>query len=1096
MLESPPSRACWDKDDADAILRIEALGVDDALFLATHSPIRGFVVSGAYRQDVAEPTEAGLLDALSDSRRNHAFCVVQGDPGSGKSHLVRWLAVHWPQGDDLVLLLQRADGSLQGALEQLRSEMTVKWPEFAPLFENINHRRQTAGIAGRAEVFQATLGAMLKGSYFEEPRPDAAWCDKHDLSLFIQSLEVRQRWRSPRRILELMDGKSSSRNSESAQFSLDDILALAHVSGGTRDSVASERFARKLIAEADKIRGWIDEGETHDEIRARHEGELQASLPLIRALNLRLNDAVQSVIGVTGEDLILLFRKVRAALKGRARLVLLLEDITAWQGLDNGLIDALVLDAATRLDVCPLISVVGVTPDYYNPLQKNYKDRITHEVQLGEFGSSAEAVTLRQSGDRLAFAGRYLNATRAGKDALIAWRSTIRQDRDAPPPNPCLSCPERPACHAVFGEVNDMGLFPFTPRALDSLFHALKTDDKGQTHRTPRGLLQNVLGPTLRNPAMLDEARYPGPDIETEKFDERAGLLGGPMRALVAANEPDPERRERFRRTFVYWGDPSQPDTTLGADGIKRLAEVPEPLFQSFQLPWLGDTDLLPETARREPATESEQPLQPSRAKTPAEVEPAPQRPVTAPESPTSPSPEPATPHQAPQTPSAAPRSMAATKTKLQRLQGHVAEARNGSPDIKEAPLWNEVLFEILKSLDPRSLDLDRGTWSSLFTANTVQVAGSSQVRSYTFVAPREPWLYDGLEAYCALRASGDTETSQEYHRRRLAFMVGRLGELARAHALRRLPALPDGSRWDMVATATQVLLARAWLKGSVAPDAPTADLWRVVLSDEDGAATAPQSRTEPWLDALRNTDQQHAKIRALLREMVSLPQGGSPEFGLAAAGSAAEAILRLQRRLSFLPISEVSESASLLDDRGLRETAAKVDNYLRRIPNLELKLLQDRATEMDSLLRGESLAARLTRLNAAAERVFPLLRELPSGLERRWREIWERLSSDLERPDYASALQRLIQAMEDREAIPKQPAANLAWLVAQPAGDLRAALDALKFGEQLCKDLNNSAASYLRAAGAGNALAQIKQAGRSLGNAMAEAKLAWEQTP
>jgi hypothetical protein len=43
--------------------------------------------------------------------------------------------------------------------------------------------------------------------------------------------------------------------------------------------------------------------------------------------------------------------------------------------------------------------------------------------------------------------------------------------------------------------MNDMGLFPFTPRALDGLFHALKTDDKGQTHRTPRGMLQNVLGP-------------------------------------------------------------------------------------------------------------------------------------------------------------------------------------------------------------------------------------------------------------------------------------------------------------------------------------------------------------------------------------------------------------------------------------------------------------------------------------------------------------------------------------------------------------------------------------------------------------------------
>src|SRR5690606_6972993 len=77
-------------------------------------------------------TESGLLETLSDSQRTHAFCVVQGDPGSGKSHLIRWLAVHWPKRqDDLVLLLQRADGSLQGALDQLRAAMTLRWPASA-----------------------------------------------------------------------------------------------------------------------------------------------------------------------------------------------------------------------------------------------------------------------------------------------------------------------------------------------------------------------------------------------------------------------------------------------------------------------------------------------------------------------------------------------------------------------------------------------------------------------------------------------------------------------------------------------------------------------------------------------------------------------------------------------------------------------------------------------------------------------------------------------------------------------------------------------------------------------------------------------------
>ncbi|QUD90973.1 hypothetical protein [Phenylobacterium montanum] len=1090
MLELLPSRSCWDRDDADVMLRIEALGVDDTLFLATHTPIRGFGVGGAKRQDLDEPTEAALLDALSNPNRTHAFCVVQGDPGSGKSHLIRWLAVHWPAGDDIVLLLQRADGSLQGALEQLKTSLTVKWPEFEPLFENLDRRRQTAGIAGRAEVFQSTLGAMLKGSFFEERRADAEWCDKHDLSLLIQSLPVRQGWKSPRRILELMDGKSSARNSESAQFNLDDIVSLGRVCVEVHDSVASERFARQLVVEAEKIRGWTDAGETHEEIRASHADDLPASLPLLRTLNSRLNDAVQSVIGVTGEDLILLFRKVRTALKGRARLVLLLEDITAWQGLDNGLIDALVLDAATRPDVCPLISVVGVTPDYYDPLQKNYRDRITHEIQLGQ-PSGAESATLREGADRLAFVARYLNATRAGQAKLMAWRPAAMSARDTPPPNPCLDCPKRPGCHAVFGEVDSMGLFPFTPHALDVLFHALKTDDKGQTHRTPRGLLQNVLGPTLRNPAMLDDGRYPGPDIETEKLDERAGLLNGPMRALVDANEADIETRERLRRTFVYWGDPTRPDTTSDSDGVTRLAEVRREVFTSFRLPWLGDTDPTPRTL--EPPSETTEAAAPATGAADQTAQPAPAAPAPGPEA----TPVTATSPSITRAPSTATptttRPTTTTKTKLQRLQSHISEARSGTAPLKDAPLWNEVLFEVMRAIDPRSLGLDRWTWNTLFTSSTVLVAGSSQSRNYTFAVPRDAWLYDGLEAYCALRGGGQPDSSQEYYRRRLAFMVRRLGALAKAHAARRTPSLPDGAAWDMAATATQVLLARAWLKGAVSPTAATSEQWRVLLSGEDGTATSPQSRTEPWQDALRNTDQQHDKIRTLLREMITLPQGQSLEFGLAAAGSAAQAVVRLQRRLSFLPYSEAAETSSLLDDRGLRQTAAKMADYVRRIPALETRLLQERAAEVATLLRGESLAARMRRIHTAAGKVFPLIRELPPELERRWRETWERLEADLSRPDYLGPLQRLIVSVEDSEAIPKETAALLAWLVAQPAGDLRSAGEALKQGDQLCKALSERAAPYLRSAGAGATLAQIKSAGESLEAVAVEAKTTWE---
>lgn len=1084
MLEGLPAGPCWKRGDAETMLRIEALGGDDTLFLATHSPIRGFGLGGTSRQDLYEPSEDALLATLSRADRQHAFCVVQGDPGSGKSHLIRWLEVKWPQSSDLVLLLQRADGSLQGALEQLKTRVITDWPEFAPLFEPLD-RRQKASIAGRADVFQATLAAMMKPEYSDQEKPLAAWCAQHDLSRFIQSLHVREGWTSPRRILELMDGKADARDSKSARFNLEDIIALARVCGAVNDSVPSERFARKIQAEAALIEDWLAQGDSLEDIRLSRASQLTASLPLIEALNGRLNEAVQSVIGVSGESLVLLFRKLRQALKGRARVVLLLEDITAWQGLDNSLIDALVLDARTRDDVCPLISVVGVTPEYYDDLQKNYVDRITHEVRLGQMGADAsETVTLREAEDRQAFSARYLNATRAGETRLAAWREVLDLNPASRPPNPCLECPARPACHSAFGAVDEMGLYPFGPRALERLFHALKPDDKGQTHRTPRGLLQNVLGPTLRNPAMLQRREYPGYDIETEKLDERARALPGPMRALVESRKLDPAVAERLRRTLVYWGEPNRLVTQLDEDGALRFGGVSQAVFTTFDLPWLGGE------------TDDADPIRPLDTATPPSepTPPHPEPPASETSTSTTPPPPPApTPGPPPPTPAvrAAPRAAPASRTKLQRLQSEVIEARS-SGKIGDAGLWNEVIYEIVKGLDPRAFGLDRRSWSLLFTPNTVQLEGSAQTRTYSFVLPRQPWLYDGLEAYCALRSSGRDEGSDEYHRRRLAFMLRQVGRLTTAHAQRRLPPLPDGAPWDLAATAAQVLLARAWLKGTVSPNASTADQWTAILSEEPDSASDPKSRTEPWQDALRNTDQQHDKIRALLREMVTLPQGGSLEFGLAAVGSAALGIVRLQRRMSFLPISETPAGAAWMDDRDLRFTAVKMRDYIALIPQLEQRRLQERASELGAQLRDEGIRGRAERLNAAITTVLPLIRELPADRERRWREEWDRLSALLERPEAIAAVQGLIVAFESPDDIPSAPAERLDWQVRQPAADLRSVLDFMKAAESLAQDLVTRAQAYEKAAAAGADLSALQATGVALQTALTAGRKAW----
>src|SRR4051812_48919732 len=121
-------RICWEQGSVDQILQTEALAGNDAVFLAAHSPIEGFEVSGSRAAEVTEATEQCLLEALVRDTTRHAFCIVRGEPGSGKSHLIRWLSIQWKrrQENDVVILVQRADGSLQNTLEQLRKVLPVE----------------------------------------------------------------------------------------------------------------------------------------------------------------------------------------------------------------------------------------------------------------------------------------------------------------------------------------------------------------------------------------------------------------------------------------------------------------------------------------------------------------------------------------------------------------------------------------------------------------------------------------------------------------------------------------------------------------------------------------------------------------------------------------------------------------------------------------------------------------------------------------------------------------------------------------------------------------------------------------------------------
>ena len=566
---------------------------------------------------------------------------------------------------------------------------------------------------------------------------------------------------------------------------------------------------------------------------------------MVNALNARRNHAVQSVLGVSSDGLKRLFEELRAALQSKGRrLVLLLEDVTSWQGVDDHLIDVLTTDATTRpeKDLCPLISVVGVTPDYYEQdLRGNYQQRITINVRLGKGDGRFEEIgTLKDSDKRAGFTARYLSAVRTGEVALKAWRERLRSEPSLAPPNPCVQCPRSERCHAAFGEVEGIGLFPFTRTAVDTFFEALNSDAGGQTYRTPRGLLQGVLAPTLLNPKALADGTYPGPLVESSYLRKvhLTDMLDSQLRERV----PEDSRRDRLRRVFAYWGD-NRP-TLARLDDDLQYAGVSRTVIEAFDLPWIagdarvvqpvpapvfkpaeepvvyaeGGLDVDPEA--RQPANDDRRVTRPAAAAKPVVVGPK-----------------------------------ALGRKALEQRLGEIEHLEGDGP-LPNAAKWNEVVFDVMRGLDVRRLGVDPWTYAKVFTAETPKIAGAGGINQRNMVIPRTEWLKQGLKAYVSLKTDNADLTAEEieYARRRLAALVTHLETLAQAHLRSRLPTMSDDTPWRPLTVAVQLLLARAWLRGAVSPTAPLAQQWRVLLSDEAEIESAPTLRTKAWLDVVQQT--------------------------------------------------------------------------------------------------------------------------------------------------------------------------------------------------------------------------------------------------
>lgn len=555
---------CWDQNQVGRVINRQALNIDDDLFLATHTPFNYLVFANEQRA-LIEPTEAALLADLQRSAREnrHTFVAIQGIPGTGKSNLIRWLFLRYKSECDpseRVLLIQRADNSLRNTLLRV---LEIFKDEGRFQHERQLIERANTQLEGRSLLesilsnFHTITVRVLEKQYLSgEPLASENIIDNTPGFLLDQTVRahlIKVRVESiARQLVGAEERPDEMPEFEPNDFRLD-IASLRAVHGSGYTAVRD--FAEEL----------------YDDESTRRE--------LADYLNRLMSDAIGSTLALTPADLKRMFAELRKKLRSLGEtLVLFIEDITAFSGLDAGLVDVLADEHGGRDDICRLQSVIGITDYYYNVrFPDNMKDRLTLRVILPIPKANWRFL--------LDLAARHLNAMRVLPSKLAQWAQSSASTDTLP--NACATCPARQRCHPAFsaisvgGDDNQMvGLFPFNENALSTMYERLP-DDQGQG-KTPRAFLRDILGFVLEThgPAVPDGNFPPAPDKVGSAFQPPPLRKPGQRNLLRSLA---PRDQKRIESLIVFWGDGTLNEYTV--HGTKMVSGLSPTVFEAFKLP-------------------------------------------------------------------------------------------------------------------------------------------------------------------------------------------------------------------------------------------------------------------------------------------------------------------------------------------------------------------------------------------------------------------------------------------------------------------------------------------------------------------------------
>lgn len=529
------------------VLRVDSIDSTDSDFLATHVPFRKIVVatkSGDQFEESYKSEEDIYRDIFNNNltRNEHQFVIVEGSSGAGKSHFIRWLYAMLSakeEKDDVVLLIRRSDNTLKGTIRQLLEIKEVKEISNKEAYERL------------VKANQAITENKFKSTIYHQFIVEI----ENDTSEVLGNIKRKK-------LIALLNNSAFQERLMAAGGPIDRIYSKITSSSGVDLDLIAQFSKADLTLDIDFINQLDDaDRKAQDFANSLMEGDDDEFIEKITAyMNSFVETVIQTSAGIEPGDFQQIFKEIRQEIKRKGKnLILLVEDITSFTGVNQALLNALVTGhtGSNAVDnLCKLVSVVGTTTQYYNQFRDNYRDRITKQITIND------GVIGENKSDLVQFVAKYLNAISLDSETLDTWVKNGAYSEDMPVHE------DKDHDHwdkFKLASGKQISLFPFTQNAVINLYEAMSD------HKTPRYILRDIVEPAV-NEVLHDISSFPKFCLGwhsslPESVENRIGNI---VQSTQIAQELKADYRKRLVAFMSFWTNKTLDVTSNGCiAGIK-----------------------------------------------------------------------------------------------------------------------------------------------------------------------------------------------------------------------------------------------------------------------------------------------------------------------------------------------------------------------------------------------------------------------------------------------------------------------------------------------------------------------------------------------